>query len=149
MTSPATPFSTRSLSRQSDKHSQLAGLYAARNEDGMDTFGNTGLLRCVIPSLWSIDDSCVMQVWSYRSWAYRCCEDREQQRVSDRTTHHSLLTMSTAILAYVSLLDIVLPIADVACICMLRCLYARSRCSLNGFFISSSRDGHRRWWRRM
>lgn len=44
-TSPATPFSARSLSRQDDRHAHLAGLYAGRGDDGVDTFGNTGLLR--------------------------------------------------------------------------------------------------------
>ena len=50
-TSPSTPYSARSLSRNTsadERHSQLAGIYAARGDDGIDTFGNTGLLRCVI-----------------------------------------------------------------------------------------------------
>ncbi|GJE91504.1 ENTH-domain-containing protein [Phanerochaete sordida] len=44
-TSPATPYSARSLSRQDDRHAHLAGLFAARVDDGVDTFGNQGFLR--------------------------------------------------------------------------------------------------------
>ncbi|EKM53497.1 uncharacterized protein PHACADRAFT_259912 [Phanerochaete carnosa HHB-10118-sp] len=44
-TSPATPYSARSLSRQDEQHSHLAGLYGARGDDGVDTFGNMGFLR--------------------------------------------------------------------------------------------------------
>jgi hypothetical protein len=79
--SPATPFSARSLSRGDDRHAQLAGLYANRGEDGVDTFGNTGTLRCVLfcytEARCNADN--IMQVWSYRHRTSRCHEDGNGQ----------------------------------------------------------------------
>ncbi|KAF7800098.1 hypothetical protein EIP86_011342 [Pleurotus ostreatoroseus] len=45
-TAPPTPISMRSASRNADqRHAELASAWANRGDDGVDTFGNAGLLR--------------------------------------------------------------------------------------------------------